>query len=187
MSSTDTKNKIQELEAANPETTPPPQSTVQKFQASDDKAKFVKDVEEKKDKNAEEFEFLAAVYNTGVKEFKIEANKEKAAEYLEKGAGAGSTACMISYGEQNMEKDGAKSKAMLEGALSMKDYRAANALGVMYMKLNDINSAIAKFELADSHNVPNAKQNVCVSKLQKVMIGLSESLALLRDVMAKQG
>lgn len=177
-----TNKKKQKLDAA-----PEKQTIVQKFQASKNKPAFVKDIEERKDKTSQELEFMAAVYNTGIKEFKIKPDPEKAAKFVLAGAEAGSTACMISWAEQNIEKEGVKAKAMLESALARKDFRAANALGVLAMKTNNLNEAIAKFELAESHNVANAKQNVCVSKLQKVMISVREALDLLKDVMSKQG
>ena len=135
------------------------------------------------EKNNATCEFLAAVYSSGVKEFKIDPSEEKVKKYLNEGCKSGSTSCMISLGDIVAGNEPGRSKSLLEAALSAKDWRAANSLGVLAMRQNNITEALSKFELAESHNVAQAANNLCITRLQKCQQLLGESATILRSAM----
>ena len=136
--------------------------------------------EEKKDPMAAEF--LAAVYGSGIPDFKIEKDAEKATQALENGVKFGSTTCMIAKGETS--KDLAQASQYFQAALDAKDFRAANSLGVVALKNGNLTEAIAKFELAASHNVDRAAQNLLISRMQAAINAQQTSLAFMSKALS---
>lgn len=161
---------------------------VKSFQDSKDKKQALSELESSipSGENAGvHCEFLSAIYSSGIKDFGIDKNEEKCKKYLNDGAKAGSTSCMISLGDMVSEKEPGRARSLLESALNAKDFRAANSLGVLAMKQQNVDDALAKFELANSHEVPNAANNLAITRLQKAAQGLNDSANLIRQVMAQ--
>ena len=164
-------------------TTPSPAEVlVNGFREAKDKQAYVDGVE-KAAKVATDFECLSAVYASGVKEFKIAQNVDKAKNFLNEGAKVGSTACMISLADSIASEEPSKARSLLDAALTAKDMRAANSLGVLAMRSGDVDGALAKFELAESHGVPNAANNLLVTRLQKASTVLAQTQALLAQAL----
>lgn len=133
-------------------------------------------------KSAETCEFLAAVYASGIEEMKIPKDEKKFEDALAKGTALGSTTCMIAQGER--ETEATKAAALFVAALEAKDYRAANALGVMALRSGDLGDAIAKFELAESHKVERASQNLLISRMQASLVSMQRSMGFLQKAMS---
>lgn len=133
-------------------------------------------------KSSEAFEFIASVYSNGIDEMKIEKDEKKFEEALQKGVQTGSTTCMIAMGERS--DDQAKAASYFNAALDKEDFRAANALGVLALKAGNITEAISKFELASSHKVERAAQNLLISRMQAAMMNLNTSLGYMQKAMS---
>ena len=164
---------------------------------TDPRAQLVNDLKEAKDKKAHlealwktseekkdatSAEFLAAVYGSGIPDYKIEKDAEKAKQALENGVSWGSTTCMIAKGETT--KDLAKASQYFQAALDAKDFRAANSLGVVALKNGNLSEAIAKFELAASHNVDRAAQNLLISRMQAAINAQQTSLSFMSKALS---
>ncbi len=168
------------MSSTEPKTPSVAETLVSGFREAKDKVAYVTKVENDA-KSAPEFEFLAAVFASGVKEFKIDQDTDKAKKYLNEGAKIGSTSCMISLADGIAQEEPGKARSLLDAALSAKDMRAANSLGVLAMRAGNIDDALAKFELAESHSVPNAANNLLVTRLQKS----AQTLAAAQELIAK--
>ncbi len=155
----------------------PIQVVIKGFQEAKDKKAYLDGLE--KEPSAEGYEFLSAVYSNGV-DGVVEKDSEKTKGFLNEGSKLGSTACMISLGESLSAGEPGKARSLLEAALDKKDWRAANSLGVLAMRSGQVDEALAKFELADSHNVPNSANNLCITRIQKASTSLSSALGLLQ-------
>jgi len=149
-----------------------------------DKQSYLDDLEKGLDesKNAITAEFLAAVYGSGVADMKIEANAEKSNAALEKGVQFGSTTCIIAKGEKT--EDPAKAAEYFNSALDAGDFRAANSLGVIALRSGDLTEALAKFELAASHKVDRAHQNLLITRMQAAMNAQQQAFAYMQKAIS---
>jgi tetratricopeptide (TPR) repeat protein len=154
---------------------------VKSFSDAENKEKYLEEFEKGAldEKNVTKLEFLAAVYSSGMGDFK--ADQKKAEPIIKKGAELGSTACMISYGERVGANDPVKANEYFQRALNLKDYRAANAMGVVCLRAGKLDEAIGHFNLAATHNVPIAAKNAVVAKTQSTIQMMTKIIQYMKQ------
>lgn len=152
------------------------------LKSADDKKKVMEDIVKKatEEKSAEHWEFVAAVYNQGIPDMKIEEDKEKYKDALKNGCECGSTSCMMAMGESLVKDTPDAATQSFSTALELGDYRAANALGVMALQAGALEEALSKFELASSHNVANAATNLCITRLQAGLAHMNKAMSFVQ-------